>query len=443
MRVIKKYGALLLAIILLFGCAQTYDIRPADIQYEPVEDAPVIEDVPAVEEVEENQPEGLPLASDFPAPINPYVIGEVEETARENRESEDAIVRSVWWDTRWPIIVQWNNDGTARVSDARGVRGQFFLGDYMVGDTGDGLGSVVVSVSLESLERYQHSVIDMGIPLLNMVRVNNQTFTVTGGLFHTQLFNHRIEPAYIQLRFDFGADLGTIGGIHAGTEYLIISLVYNESNQTYMAVYSPNPYAHPRDDVDETDIDIIWGGNFDNSVCELSIAIFDDNGNLIETFTLYGVIYPLVAPAHMSITLEFPMLYILDETTALLVPQHGRYDFLLPITINLSDQTFRRWSEEEVNAFLQNDDRFELDLERQHSPRRIAQLKEYGWSTELGPLRIRQTRIPSHIQSVLTNESLLIFADGDEVPLFAVPSELTLRLYHQTEDGTRYFVFEL
>ena len=181
---------------------------------------------------------------------------------------------------------------------------------------------------------------------------------------------------------------------------------------------------------------------------------------MIETFTLYGVIYPLVIPMQNNVASRFPMLYILDEMTALLVPLDrphpgdwdGRYDtllppmeeFLLPIEINLSTQTYRRWSEEEVNNFLQNDGRFELDLERYTPQWRGERVKEHGWSaSEFGPLHIRQTRIPAHIQSVLTNESLLIFADGDDIPLFSVPSELTLRLYHQTEDGTRYFVFEL
>jgi len=434
----------LLVFVLFLGCTQ---VTPN----EPLEEIPAnIVVAPAIEDIEE--PEiavitgSLPFASDFHLPANIEIFEKAQDVIKEVIQ-----LRQGWWDTSNGIIVQWNSDGIARVSDSRGASGVFFMDNYMIGRT-YGLGSVTFSVNLETLERSEREIYDIG-----MVRLSDQAFAVFANgflAFRPQLINRYIEPLTMQLQFDFGEDLG----YHLGYEYLILSLTYNPSNQTYVAVYSPNPYAHPIANVNWWDSVYGWK-SFDNSACELRIAIFDERGGLTETFALNGVVNPIATGASGGhrLTYNFPILFILGENTALLIPQEypipgdGRYDsfllpqeeFLLPIEINLTTQAHRRWSEDEVNAFLQNDKRFELSMEGFGHQLWIEQIKEPGWSASENPLFIQERRIPHHIESVLTNESLLIFVDGDETPLFAVPSELALRLYHQTEDGTRYFIFSL
>ena len=357
------------------------------------------------------------------------------------------------------ILIQYENDGTAKISVVGDLtdrqRDEFFAGDFFINEyLVSGFNPfrwIHGSLNLTTLEFHE---LPFGVDG-HRVNIDNRIIAIMSDadfnlprLFSDPLFfDQQLNLLDKQLQFDRGDEVLDELGYERG----IIRLAYNNHNQTYVSIFTTNPF-------------IAGWAYLDNSVCELGIAVFDDAGALIEEFMLENIIHPLATRSDIRPNFAPPALFILDERTALIVPQEFPYpwdglsstydfippqeEFLLPIEVNLDTQTFRRWNEDEVNLFMQNNNQFEFVWEA--FGWLSERVEEYGWRvsafnepSDFPPLRIRERRIPVYIQSVHTDEALLIFADGDETPLFAVPSELTLRLYHQTEDGTRYFVFEL
>jgi len=335
------------------------------------------------------------------------------------------------------VLIAVDEHGNASIMESGLSSEVAFQNGYLVGcvsaDPQSMIGSQLASLDLVTGEIYESG---LQIWTSNIHFFENDVIALIGGYAHTNsdsinkrqplLMDHHCNPLPTQLQFDFGAT-----SKYGGDEYIIAAIAYRPGNDNYVAVFSKNPY---------------YGdpyGDFDNTVCELGIAVFDGTGRQLERFSLDGVLHPLNTSG-MKNYAKLPLLYLLDDETALIVPQEGvnsarisssKWEPLesysiAPVIINLNDHSFTRWSEEEMQSFLAGSSTLEGKME---------EIFRY-WNVKPKPQA-------TSFRFVKEDDILFVFQDGNEndLPLFALPKLRTprrfnLKLYCEW-NGIHYMLF--
>jgi len=235
------------------------------------------------------------------------------------------------------------------------------------------------------------------------------------------LMDQYCRPLSYQLQFDYGENLDENRELYKtdfsliGDRYRVIGLVYNQEKRQYVAVYNTNAF---------------WGGqdgNYDNSTCEMGVAIFDESGKQLDRFSLPGAVF-----SHMdNWGRHFPETFLIGETELLMVPQYGYRDpsgtYVEGETyyINLESREWASWSQEETQAFFDSSTLFEGSYEIYG-----------GWSIqEVAPSP------PFTIETDPATGYMLLYLPDVETPVFRIPAHRKLYLWGQEADGRYYAVF--
>jgi len=225
-------------------------------------------------------------------------------------------------------------------------------------------------------------------------------------------------PLINQLQFDYGDK------DEHGNEFLVIDLAYQFENDTYVALFSRNPYFGSKEE------------GFDNTVCKLGIAIFSNDGKQLERYELDGILFPLNT-RHMKNAATRPLLYLLDAETVLIVPQtpesmafaYRIFEEPLegyssdPLLLNLSTHAFRRLSIQEMQSLLEEND--ELAGELDH----VYQYWEMS----------KPLNHPFTLQS--QDDNLLVYGKDERLPLFVIPDNYSRLMFCHEYEGVYYLMF--
>ena len=231
-------------------------------------------------------------------------------------------------------------------------------------------------------------------------------------------------PLEHQLHFDYGTE----NEYGLGNEYLILDVAYRSEDDKYVAVFSRNPYFTSNSDE-----------MYDNTVCQLGIAVFASDGKQLLRYELDGVLHPLNTKQEKNAA-KLPLLYLIDEDTALIIPQMPGGNAKppddtglnplegyssSPLLINLNSHAFRRLSTQEMQSLLDEND----DLS--------GELITYGDS---GYWEIEKTmQNPFSIQE--KDDNLLVFGEGKELPYFVIPSNYHRLVFCHEYKGIYYLLF--
>lgn len=343
----------------------------------------------------------------------------------------------------WPyvsVLITVDASGNASIVENSLYNEVAFQNGYLVGSVlaGDVLGSELVALDLTTGEIYKSN---LQIWESNIHFFENDVIVFTGDCEiiysddrgkqssfknRTLLMDRHCNPLPAQLQFDYGQS-----DEYGRNEYLIADIAYRSGNDNYVAVFSRNPYyADPY-------------GEYDNTVCELGIAVFDGTGQQLERYSLDGILHPFNTH-EMKHSAKLPLLYLLDDATAMIVPQEGEESArastymwepmegysIDPVIVNLSDHSFTRWTEEEMRSFLADSTILEGEM---------REISGY-WNVMPRPQA-------TSFMFVRENDVLLVFQDDGEhdLPLFALPKLRTprrfrLELYYEF-GGIHYMVF--
>jgi len=231
-------------------------------------------------------------------------------------------------------------------------------------------------------------------------------------------------PLEHQLHFDYGTE----NEYGLGKEYLILDVAYRSEEDKYVTVFSRNPYFTSSSDE-----------MYDNTVCQLGIAVFASDGKQLLRYELDGVLYPLNTKQGKNAA-QVPLLYLLDEDTALIIPQMPGGNAKppddsglnplegyssSPLLINLNSHAFRRLSTQEMQSLL--DENGDLS----------GKFVAYGDS---GYWEIEKTMQRPFIIREQDN-NLLVFGEGKELPYFALPSNYNRLVFCHEYRGIYYLLF--
>ena len=224
-----------------------------------------------------------------------------------------------------------------------------------------------------------------------------------------------------QLQFDYGSE----NEYGLGNEYLILDVAYQSEDDKYVAVFSRNPYFISNSDE-----------IYDNTVCQLGIAVFASDGKQLLRYELDGVLHPLNTKQGKNAA-KLPLLYLLDAETVLIVPQtpesmafaYRIFEEPLegyssdPLLLNLSTHAFRRLSIQEMQSLLEEND--ELAGEQHH----VYQYWEMS----------KPLNYPFTLQS--QDDNLLVYGKDERLPLFVIPDNYSRLVFSHEYEGLYYLMF--
>jgi hypothetical protein len=203
----------------------------------------------------------------------------------------------------------------------------------------------------------------------------------------------------------------------------MLGLTYNAAKDEYIALYTINPFWENTTGIPNT------------MQCEMGIAVFDNSGKKIEQYQLPKVIYPVDYSIRSGLEVYIPQLFV-HENSLLVVYQVLDYTAFgmeqeyfeqsvkgTAFLINLETHEANRLSEEDLQEFVSNQLKMELNLNVDHN-----------WE-------VTKPMADPPFKIVKQDEIQLVYLPEEERPLFAVPSILQLKLWSQTEDGMYHAVF--
>ena len=160
------------------------------------------------------------------------------------------------------------------------------------------------------------------------------------------ILDRKGDESRLQLQFDYGKKLPYIqvsSMVERGREYFASYLAYDPNSKRYFLTYGKS--AMLADEI-----------SFDNSRCEMGIAVFDENGKQMDRFDLPGIIGgqvkpimgpPIIAPAHLIIYYNS-----LDPNKVLLLNVLDSSYYL----VNLNDRNYNKIDHEYATEYLKAED---------------------------------------------------------------------------------------
>jgi hypothetical protein len=231
--------------------------------------------------------------------------------------------------------------------------------------------------------------------------------------------NSKLEELPLTLDFDYGesfrAPFHLIDTFNWSPElswepYVMIGITYNVLKDQYIAVYSLNPFYGVTD------------GLPNENQCEMGIAVFDAEGNQLERYSLPGTVYPpfYISKGYIPMNMAYPYVF---GNNLLIVGDGGLGYEGMAVLVNLDTHEARQPSDDEIQK-----------IATEQLNREAVRLVGDDWE-------LKEILPPSPFHIVEKDEVQYIYLPDNEDALFAIPKELQMIDWSQTEDGMYHAVF--